>query len=474
MSNPPLLPAALIPGDDPLGLAAWANSCCVGRHTAIAVAASILAGIAGPMGRLPAKAPVRFPGINLAGRQADSFLKMAMDGLVRSLLSIERALVAKSKEFTNAEIEAAMFATNRQRTASDLKQLGEPGPLDQELADSSALARLQGDLQISEQSVRYERLVRPRFILAGHTPPSLVQVLSDFHYGHALLAGPFESLPRPKPKRHLRVDEFLKCFDGTEATPTAASKGNGSRIAPQSVCMKGVVLFPTDQWNWLANTRRDFFSRAIPVVALPPGVDLDPADELRAVVFERNFQRVANLALASRRTHASVGAGFHSEAAMKEFLARQRTFIGELEKIPESVRVTSASGLPATLTWALLLLAGKADMDCYILETVFASASQIVEDARRLFVGFDQQALGERCLKNARKLHARVIQGGPLPRWQLLRGLDQQSLKIHGPTIRAMIQLGILMQDDKDLLHPGTVPLHQMTAQHLIDLDGSP
>ncbi len=76
MSNTSLPSTVIVGDDDPLSLDAWANSCVVSSHTAIAVAASVLAGVAGPLGRLPAKASVLSPGINLAGRQDDSFVRM--------------------------------------------------------------------------------------------------------------------------------------------------------------------------------------------------------------------------------------------------------------------------------------------------------------------------------------------------------------------------------------------------------------
>lgn len=472
MSNPLLPSSALILGDDPLGLDAWANSCVVAPHTAIAVAASILAGVAGPLGRLPATASVLSPGVNLAGRQDDSLLRTAIEGLARPLLSIEKALVARSKEFTPDEIDDAMFAPRRQRTAADLTKLGEPGPLDQDLADFNLLSRLEGDAQISAQSIRYECLARARFILAGHIPPSLIRALSDFHYGHGLLGGAVENLPREKSKRHQRLDEILRCFGGAEAA--TSGKGKSAKITPESVCMKGVILFPADQFDWLATARRDFLSHTIPVASLPLSANLASVDEIRAVGFVRLFQGVAKHALASRRAHSPVIINFHSDAAVVEFLARQRTFLRELQAIPENLRVSSAAALPVTLTWALLLLAGKPDLDAYALEAAFTAARNIVKDARDLFVGYDQRTTGEKRLKNVRKLHKRLAQHGPLPRWQLLRGLDQQGLQIHAPVLRVLIEFGVFRQDDNNLLHLGTVPLHQITAQHLIDLEGPP
>lgn len=472
MSNPPLPPAGLILGDDPLGLDAWANSCVVAPHTAIAVAASILAGVAGPLGRLPAKAPVLSTGINLAGRQDDSFLRMAIDGLVSPLLQFEEALVAKAKEKSPEEVDNAMFVPNRKRVAADLTKLGEPGPLDQELADFNSLSRLEGDAKISDQSVRYECFLRSRFVMAGHAPSSLIRVLSGFHYGYGLLGGAVENLPREKSKRHQRLDEILRCFHGTEAA--TSGKGKSAKITPESVSLKGVVLFPADQFDWLATARRDFLSHTIPVASLPLSADLAPADEIRAVGFVRLFHGAAKHALASRRAHAPVIVNFHSDAALVKFLDRQRTYLRELQSIPENLRVSSAAALPVTLTWTLLLLAGKLNLDDYILEIAFAAARNIVKDARELFVRYDQQALGENRLKNVRKLHKRLAQNGPLPRWELLRGLDQQSLQVHGPVIRVLIDLGVFTQDDKNLLHLGTAPLHQVTAKHLIDLDGPP
>jgi len=464
---PPPLPSAPQgdSADDPLGIDSWAASCGIAPHTALALAAAVLAGVAGPLARLPAKGPRTFPGINLAGRENDPFLRMAVDSLVGFLRPMEEGLIKRSQEISSEEMDAVMFEAGRRRSAPDLIKLGEPGPLDKEYADGDPYDRLRADMQTSEQIIRYEALARARFLVSGRVPQSLAKLLSGYHYGHGLLAGALESLPRDVPKRNLRLDEYLRCFAGAEASPSKRHK-----INPDSVFLKGILFFPADQFEWLVNHRREFLSEAIPV-ASSPDTEATGIDEIRALRFIQLFRRTAQLALASRRGHTSVITDLHSEAAFLDFVTRQRAFLRELQELPDNLRVASAASLPVTMVWALLLLAGRNDRDGYVLETAFDSARRVVDDARSLFVKSDQAALGGKRLRDARKLLTRLAKKGPSPRWELLRGLDQQSLKIHGPVIRVLIELQIITQDQDNLLHLGPVPPHRLSLENLIDLD---
>jgi hypothetical protein len=461
------VPAADSSGD-PLGLASWAASCGLETHTALALASGILAGIAGPLARLPVKAPCAFPGVNMTGREDDHLLRMAIQSAVGFLLAVEEATIAKTRELTSEEVDAVMFESGRRRSAKDLVKLGEPGPLDSHFADSSSLARLDADTGVSDQLIRYEALARARFILSGRPPQSLVKLLSNFHFGQGLLAGAIESLPRDASKRKLRLDEYLRGFAGTQASP--APSGKRYKITPDSVGLKGILLFPPDQFDWLISHQRPFLSQAIPV-ASSPDAGLAEVDEYRAAHFIKQFKQKAYHALAARRVYSAVITEFHSDAAILDFASKQRLFLRELQGLPEDLRIASAASLPATMAWALLWLSGRDDRDAYVLETAFTSARRMVEDARTLFLKHDQAALGETRMRNAKKWHARLAKTGPSPRWELLRGFDQQSLSIHAPVIRVLIEMKIIKQDENNLLHLGSEPLHRLSLQNLIDID---
>jgi hypothetical protein len=465
----PLLPISVpqdVPADDPLGLDSWANAYGLAPHTALALAAGLLAGIAGPLARLPAQAPCTFPAANMAGRENDAFLRMAADSLLEWARPCEAGLIKKSLEISAEEMDAAMFEAGRRRLGDDLGKLGDPDPL--QPRDFSSLQRLRDDAVPSDQIIRYEALARARFLVSGRVSKSLASLLTQYHFGHGLLAGATETLHGDGSKRNSRLDEYIRCFAGTEASPAPAAKRH--KIASETVCLKGLLLFPPDQFDWLVTNRRSFLSHAIPV-ASSPDAGLDQVDEFRAAEFTRNFELTAMHALASRRVHAAVVKHFSTEALLIDFGSKQRAFLRELREIPENLSVTSAASLPVTMAWALLLLAGRRDLDRYIVEKSFASARKVVDDARSLFVRFDQAALGAARLRNARKILNRLAEKGPSPRWDLLRGLDQQSVKIHGPVIRVLIELQIIRQDGDNLLHLGSVPAHRLSVENLIGID---
>lgn len=458
------------PPADPLGLEAWAASRGLGSHTALAIVSSILSAVAGNMFRfdLPASC-IGAPGINLAGVDNDSFVAMGIADLTNVLAVAQRRLVGKAREFSVEEIDSAMFQERPAYHKRDfLERLGTPALTAFGIEDHSLENRMDKDMETSDQALCYERLVRPTFMFTGSLPADLTAALGGCHESRGLAAGCFESLPDAGSKRHRRVSDIISHLNGVSFT--RESRKIRINESQETAYLRGVLLFPQPHFDWLIAERRDLLTNAIPITSSATAVGHEPqVDEILAARFLHRFQMEVRHALASRRSHSAVSSMFHSEAPTVEFLRRQRAFLRELQTVPESCRLSEAAKLPATMAWTLLGLAGKADLDDHIIETVFAAAHRLHADAVRMFREHDQADVAAQRLTVARKLAKRLTKLGPLKRRELVRGLDQQALRIHEPVIRVLIEMGIFIETPDRVLEIGITPLASLSAAQLIE-----
>lgn len=455
-----------LPPEDPLGLEAWSAAHVLDTHTGLALAGAVLANIAGPSLVFNESEPGETRGINLAGAEGDSFLKMAVADLTAHLRIMQDGLLRKAKEFTAEELDDAMFDHSAfgdniellAKLANPLAARTDARVID----DDDQLGR---DLETSDKSVMYEKMIHPRFLIAG-AHADMARILSECHAGHGFVAGGVEDLP-PGSKRDHRLDELLRLMRGTEITRTA---GNRTKVNVEGVRLGGIFLFPNPDFNRLVTERRDFLFQAIPVLSARPDETLPTVDEDQAAAFRRRFNRVATHALSLRRAQTRAVGQFWTTETDKEFLCRQRAFLRELQAVPEDCRMHGAAALPAAMAWTLLMLAGQNNLDDYILDTVFAAARSVLDAALRLFREQDQAALCERRLAVARKLFQRLSQLGPCKRRELVRGFDRQSLLIYEPVIRVLLEAGIFTETAKHVLSTGRVPVARLVRQNFIEI----
>lgn len=451
-----------LPADDPLGLADWAASHALAPATGLAVVAAVLANTAGPSLRFGSGPPATrdAPGLNLAGLATDHFLKMAISDLTERLWIMQDQLLIKSREFTAEELDGAMYdhgpfsRTNEQLSALAHSDTAQPDSTVDDLQN-----QLEQDMEISPKSVNFEKMIRPRFLVQGSPTP---KILSECHGGYGFVAGGVEVLPCTK--RDPRIDELLRLINGMEIMRPPSR--NKTKINADTVRLRGILLFQRPDLDWLIARRRDFLGQAIPISST---ADPMPVDEDRAAHFKHGCRRMASYCLGVRRARAAVAAQFGSKAASDEFLRLQRAFLCEMQQLPEDLRIQEVAGLPAVMAWALLLLASNNSLDEYVLQTAFAAARQVQAAAIQVFREHDQADLAERRLKVARKLVKRLTRLGPCKRRELLRGLDQQCLSIHGPVIQALIDLNIFIEGPDRILEIGTVPLARLEAKQLIE-----
>jgi hypothetical protein len=459
------------PSPDPLGIAAWAASNGLDLHTGLAIASSTLSAVAGSMFRfqLPA-AYLGAPGINLAGLGSDSLVAMAIADLTSSLATTQSGLIRKAREFSAEETDAAMYQSGPLRHNQDfLTRLGNAGPLSFGIEDHDVESRMAKDSEVSDQAICYERLVRPWFMLTGSLPTNLTPALGECHDGRGFAGGCIVALPDAASKRHRRVSEIIDHLNGvTFPRKSGKVQINASNV---TVFLRGILLFSHSDFDWLIAEHRDLLKNALPIAsAATPNAEPE-VNEVLAAQFTRLFHTSARCALACRRGHAPVSPMFRTQEAIVEFLRQQRIFLRELQTVPESCRVSEAAKLPATMAWTLLMLAGKTDLDSYIIDTVFVAARRLHADAARLFREHDLANLATQRLTVARKLVRRLAKLGPTKRRELVRGIDKQSLQLHEPIIRVLTDMGIFTESPDRVLEIGLTPLASLSAKQLIETE---
>jgi hypothetical protein len=283
-----------------------------------------------------------------------------------------------------------------------------------------------------------------------------------------------ESLPPQTGGRNRRINELLDGFRGM--TADRPSMGVQTMNSSETVRLSGLLRFPEKDFRWIIGNRKDLPAAALPISSFCSGNggDESAVEEDRATEFIDLYHQVARNAIASRRAHHWLDKNFTDFQAIEEFIRHQRAFTRSVHQSGDGQCVHSAASMPAQMAWTLLLLAGRNNLDEYIIRTVFEAARRLHAETLSMFTERDRSVRAQRLLKVAGKLVARMIKIGPCKRRDLVRGLDKQSLDLHEPVIAVLINHGIFMEKPDGLLELGRVPIKTLAATMLIDITPPP
>lgn len=462
LKTPPL---PMAPGD-PLGLEAWAASCGLPTHVALALFSAIYGGLPGDHQILTQSSPLmRSPGLNLATLGGEIRLLNALGDLTGVINVVQNALFDNSRNFPKELLDKVMYdPTVSNKNRWHVSQLGDgaSSPYGPIRRDATEYFHMDTDRMI--QGIRYEALTRPQMAFTGVLPSPLSTALSQCHNGIGLAMGCVEHLPQKPQARNKRVAELLRAYAGIFVD--CQKSRPHVHLAQQKVRLAGIVCFPSADIARLLMDHRELLSAAVPIIAsepLPSSVDAELVE-----FFLRRHRFMAKDLMALRRDEALITRGFSEPRHIESFQSRQREYLRDLDATDESCRIVEAAKLPAAMAWALLFYASGEPVCDYILDTVFEASRRIVADAVRLFREHDQQELTQRRLEVARKIFKRLAKIGPNKRRELVRGLDQQSLTLHEPVIAALLQAGILTESQDRVLDVGLVPISKLQPSHLL------
>lgn len=451
-------------GNDLLGIEAWSTSRGIAASSGMVVAATILSTVAANSVSFGLSLPFRSSAAACLGiRDTDTHLRMAVGELLEQLVARQDGLVRRSNGFSITELESAYHEGGFQsRNQEFLESIGNPtGHSNFGVAVDGMLDR---DSYGCLQTIEVENLLRPRFLTRGSLRGDPCKLASGFHEGQALAACLSIPLSKKGVARDKEIDALLEAVRGLDLPRRLTSRTNP---VLESVSLRGIFQFEGGDFNGLARDRRDFVGLVVPLVSEAVETSIE-VDEGAAASFVNRFRRVADLALACRRGRANCEGNFFDPKSDGEFLRLQRGFLGEMQTHPENFRLPAIDSLPARIAWTLLVLAGRENIDDYVLHVSFDAAREIHARAITFLEFAENESLARTRLKNARKMAARVQRLGSCSRRELLRGFDQQSLDLHEPVILSLIAAGVFCETPDGRLVPGVVPVEQLSPGNVI------
>ncbi|MEO5715729.1 MAG: hypothetical protein ABIT37_19775 [Luteolibacter sp.] len=454
---------------DPLGIGAWAEESGIPLELALALAASVLAGIAGPA--CSPNVPLAggaLPGLNLVARQGDHLLGQALSQLTGTLVNIQTCLRRKAGNLTVENLYSARYEGFKLRNDEDLRYMANSHDPTHSKYDPSL--QLGEDLRHNEESSRMEALIHPDFLLGGSLVKNLERRLSQCHGGLGYFVGNPGALPRETARREKQVDELLRFLHGV-----AVKSGHPkyvTAVETRELVLSGEFTFSESDLKWLIGNRRDFLGNTLLVSSGSGAVAAsDSVPETRqgdAHYFLERFVRVAKHTLGLRRAGLPQVGTFTTWAAKAEFEKQQREFLRELGESPLADLTTQAARLPALLAWTISVLGPDSGLDDYILATAVPVARRLTEAALLPYLMADNASLADERQQRARKIVERVALIQPCKARDVVRGFACQSMETYRPVIDLLIREGILQQDPKKMLSVGPVPLARLETRKLI------
>ena len=446
-------------------IAAWAGSHGLDAHAGLVLTGCVLAHVGGESVMFQDSNGFNgMPPPSFVGVESDVALRSALASLTGPIATTQHALLLKSRQHDNADLEEALAECNRRshRVLDDLQ--------DRENKFGGSWASVSdhgiaGDTQVERRTVRYESLARPRFQMDGSPPADPAQALSSYHFARAFLAGGVEQLPGDNRRRHQRLDQLARFVRGEEITVKT-----GSHHERVTASLRGGMFFPDQQFEWLMDERRDFLGLFVPVASdasakLPIRVDSLSVDKFYTI-----FTNEMRLLIASRRAFAGAHARIIDPGWLAHYLEMRRDFIRECSAFPAELRTPSIICLPDLVAWTLIRL-GRGELpDDYICTRAFATARHVREKARWIYMSRDNARDAAQRKLLAERLIRRLLRLGPCKRRKLVRGSDDMRLIVHEPVIAVLVKIGVFVETEDKTLTIGRVPTNSLPPTLFIEI----
>jgi hypothetical protein len=446
-------------------IGSWAVTLGTNADNVLAMAASILTGMAGPGAtlRLP-WGNVPLQGLNLLVRDGHGNTSMALETLL-SPLRIFNLQVLQSMAGTNRKmldhLQAGSFATSPARAnpngSTESKALQElrnkimPERSYEEISSSS-------DLTPSATVLRLEAMRRPALLLEGARLSELKTLLLGCHRLSALAV--------------LRLAPELDGPDRKKLLVTLTDLMDGIELKiPQGRTIQGIELnhpakvnaiFRIDgpTWERLHNESPQLLERSLLVADDTPAGSHD-IRAAGAAAFNDFYSAAINEIGVTRRDGLFLQVGFGSKDAVM-FQKNLLSYNTACEVLTPDVGL-AVSNLPMALAWSLLALrrqmtaqhTAHAPTDAQIIEFSFAAAGRLLARHHGYLANIESAATRESMLAIAGRLVFKVRGKGPISERNLVRSFTCQKLSIYRPVIDALVNEQVLEVTPEGLLQLG-------------------
>ncbi len=447
-------------------ISSWSGTLGTNADNAMAMAASILTGMAGPGATL--RMPwgnVPLQGLNLLVRDRKGNTSMALEMLL-SPLRIFNMQVLGSMAGTNRKmldhVQAGTFATNPARANPNgrtecigLQKLQDSIMPEQSWKEVTSAS----DLSPSGAVLRMEAIRRPAVLLEGARFSELKTLLLGCHRLSALavlrLAPELDS-----PDRKKLLATLVDLMDGIELKIPQGRTIQGIELNHPA---KVNAIFRLDQptWERLHGDAPQLLERGLLVADDTPPASHEPR-AAGAAAFNDFYMSAINEIGVTRRDGLLLQVGFDSTDAAVTFQKNLLDHNTSCNALPHEVGPTPRN-LPTALAWSLLALrrqmtgqhAAHAPTDEQIIKLSFAAAGRLLARHHGILANMESAATRESMLAIASRLVLKVRGKGPITERNLVRSFTCQKISIYRPVIDALVDEQVLEVTPEGLLQLG-------------------
>ncbi len=467
------------PAENILGksLSSWAGTLGTNADNALALAASILTGMAGPGATL--RMPwgnVPLQGLNLLVRDRQGNASMALEMLL-SPLRIFNLRVLGSMAGTNRRmldhLQAGTFATNPAKAnpngrieSVELQKLRDGIQPEQSYKEASSAS----DLKPSTAVLRLEAMRRPALLLEGARFSELKSLLLGCHRLSALailrLAPELDS-----PDRKKLLATLVDLMDGIELKIPQGRTVQGIELNHPA---KVNAIFRLDQptWERIHNEAPQLLERGLLVADDTPPASHEPR-VAGAAAFNEFYTVAINEIGVTRRDGLFLQVGFDSTDSAVAFQKNLLDHNTSCNALPHEVG-PAARNLPMSLAWSLLVLrrqmtgqhAAYAPTDAQVINLSFAAAGRLLARHHQCMADMAAAAEWARIGVVAAQVVLKVRGKGPITKRNLVRCFDTQKTALYQPAIETLVAEQVLELTPDGMLQLGSRSFEDMQARH--------
>ncbi|MEI7910608.1 MAG: hypothetical protein WCK77_13305 [Verrucomicrobiota bacterium] len=446
----------------------WGITIGTAPDNVLAMAASILTGLAGPGAtfRLPWGC-IPLDGLNLLVQEGQGGTTRALDMLL-SPVRQANLLVLQTMGGVNRKMldfqQAGTFASNPAK-------VNPGGP-----NESTALLTLQktikpesgshespaaADLVPDPGILRLEAMRRPAILLEGVRFTDLKNRLLGCHRLSALaILRLTPTLEDPDKKKLLTA--LTEILDGCEvAIPPDKTHG----IEPHHPArLSAIVRLDSKAWDGIHEEAPQLLERGL--LLAQDNMQVMHAPKVEGATAYGEFYRGAVEEVAiTRRDGQFLQVGFDDPAAAASFQESLNSYTRTCHGLAHEVGA-AARNLPVALAWSMLVLsrqmtgeyAAHRPADAQIVTTSFQAANRLLARHHATMGQMEMAASRESMLAIAGRLVFKVRGKGPVSERQLVRSFTQQKLSIYRPVIDALVNGQVLELTPEGLLQTGPRP----------------
>lgn len=447
-----------------LGLRAWSRAMDVSPETALAAAATVLTGMAGPDPWLEATwGPVPLPKLDLLSCRRDGPVQRLIDCLAAPVLQLNRRLSQKMGVHSPEALELCTTGTTSNKHAP-------PALVERTMRNHwQALTLTSGDGSLLDQDLafdpvpnRMEAITHPEFLLENPRGRDLTTLIDQCHLHTALVIRPVLALDRKGSEPHQMMSQLTALLEGT-----IVRKRGHSSCQTAKAC--AILALGDTEIECMQASGHELLDRLLWLVA---GTAVDaPADAEASRRFFRSYQQAATVILDTRRQGRAPALRLQDDHAMAEFETELVKYRHELSQLPVNPG-SSAQALPQSLLWTmgfLRLAVTSSQSDESLVQAAFFCARQLVETHVRELTRKDEANKVEARCDLAEQIVLRLT-SKPVRLRALVRSFDDQRKARFMPVINALMELGVLVRDDESLYHVGSVELTEVIGELLAKL----